>query len=378
MKKIPLLDLKSQYKTIRKDINTAIQVVLDKQIFIMGDEVRRLEERVARFCGTKYGVGVNSGTDALILALKAFGVKEKDEVITTPFTFVATAEAIVHAGAKTVFVDIDPLTYNINPELIERKINRKTKAILPVHLYGLCAGMSQIMRIAKKYGLKVLEDCAQAIGSTYHGKKAGSIGNVGALSFFPSKNLGGFGDGGMVVTSNKHIADRVRLLRGHGSGKRYIHGIIGYNSRLDDLQAAVLNVKIRKLDKWLNARIKNAKYFNNSLKKYPLKLPVIPNGMKHTFHLYKMRTPLAAGLIDFLTKNDIDSRAYYPVPLHLQKCFKYLGYKHGDFPEAEKASKEVLNIPVYPELTEKEKKYIVGKIKQFFSQEKRIRAGVLS
>ena len=366
MKKIPLLDLKSQYKALKKDIDKAIQYVLERQNFVLGEEVRDLEEKVAHFCGTKYGVGVNSGTDALILTLKAFGIKENDEVITTPFTFIATAEAIVQVGAKPVFVDIDPVTYNLNPDLIEKKVNKRTKAILPVHLYGLCADMDPILRIAKKYNIKILEDCAQAIGSTYHGKKAGAIGDAGAMSFFPSKNLGGFGDGGMVVTNSTSIADKIRLLRAHGSKKRYFHDVIGYNSRLDNLQAAILSVKIGKLKQWLDARIENAEFFNNVLKQFPLKLPVTPKGLKHTFHLYMVRTPKARDLISFLTKNGIDSRSYYPVPLHFQKCFRYLGYKRGDFPEAEKAAKTVLNIPIYPELTKEDKGYITGKVKHFF------------
>lgn len=363
---IPLADLKAQYKSIKKELDKAVHGVMDSQHLILGEEVRKLESSIASFCGVKYAIGLNSGTDALIIGLKAIGVKEGDEVITTAFSFIATAEAIALVGAKPVFVDIDPATYNIDPDLIEEKITPRTRAILPVHLYGLCADMDPIMRIAKKHNLKVLEDCAQAIGSTYRGKLAGSFGDAGAISFFPSKNLGAFGDGGMLVTNDETVAKMTRLLHNHGSERRYYHDAIGYNSRLDNLQAAVLNVKLKYLDKWLNGRIKNAEFFNKALKKYPLKVPVTPEGFKHTFHLYILRTPKAAKLSEYLVKNGIDSRAYYPIPLHLQNCFDYLGYKKGDLPESERASVEVLNIPAYPELTSEMKKYIIQNIDGFF------------
>ncbi len=364
--KIPLADLRAQYKSIKKEIDRAVHGVMDSQYFILGEEVQKLERSIADFCTVKYGVGLNSGTDALILGLKALGIKEGDEVITTPFSFIATAEAVVLVGAKPVFVDIDPATYNIDHGLIEEKITGRTKAILPVHLYGLCADMDPIIRIAKKHNLKILEDCAQAIGSTYNGKKAGSFGDAGAISFFPSKNLGAFGDGGMLVTNDEAVAKLTRLLHNHGSERRYYHDAIGYNSRLDNLQAAVLNVKLKYLDRWLAGRIKNAEFFNKALSKYPVQVPVTPKGLKHTFHLYILRTPKAAALSEHLMKNGIDSRAYYPIPLHLQKCFSYLGYKKGDLPESEKASVEVLNIPVYPEMTQEMKKYIIKQIDRFF------------
>lgn len=364
--KIPILDLKKQHDPFKKRIEESILRVCAKHAFILGEEVSKLEENIARYCDTKYAVGVNSGTDALVLALKVMGIKEGDEVITTPFTFVATAEAIALLGAKPVFVDIDPKTYNINPALIEAKITKKAKAIVPVHLYGLCAEMDPILKIAKKHGLKVLEDCAQAIGSTYNGRKAGSIGDAGAISFYPGKNLGCFGDGGMVVTNDEKVYKNLKLLRDHGSDKKYYHKIVGYNSRLDNLQAAVLNIKLEYLDGWIEGRIKTAEFFNKEFKTCPVLMPCIPKNFRHSFHLYILRSIKAKEIIDYLIKNGIESRPYYPLSLHLQECFKPLGYKEGDFPESEKMAKENFAIPIFPELTEEEKMYIIGKIRQFF------------
>ena len=366
--KIPILDLKRQYKTIEGQIRAGLSKVLENQTFILGKEVETLETNISQYCNTKYAVGVNSGTDALILALDAMGVKERDEVITTPFTFIATAEAIVRIGAKPIFVDIDSKTYNINPSLIESKITKKTKVILPVHLYGLCADMDGILEIAKKYGLKVLEDCAQAIGSEYMGKRAGCIGDAGAISFYPGKNLGGFGDGGMVVTNSRELYEKIKLFRNHGTYRRYYYKVIGYNSRLDNLQAAILNAKLAYLDNWLNVRIKTAKFFSEELKNTAISTPYIPERYRHSFHLYVLHSKDAEKIVDYLGKNGIESRTYYPVPLHLQECFKYLDYKAGDFPVAEKLSKESFAIPVYPELTQEEKDYIVDKIKSFFDR----------
>ena len=366
--KIPILDLKRQYKAIETELIEKLKKVLDSQSFVLGEETEKIEQNIARYCNTKYAIGVNSGSDALFLALNAMGVKQRDEVITTPFTFIATAEAIAHTGAKPVFVDIDSKTYNINPALIEKKITRKTKAILAVHLYGLSADMDPILKITEKHGLKVLEDSAQAIGSEYKGRAAGSMGDAAAISFYPGKNLGCFGDGGMVVTNNREIYERIKLLRNHGTQSKYQHKIIGYNSRLDNLQAAILNVKLAYLDRWIESRIKNAKFFSQELRAYPVLPPYIPEGYRHSFHLYVLRTKEAFEIINYLAQNGIESRTYYPVPLHLQECFKFLGYKKGDFPEAEKLSKESFAIPVYPELTQEEKDYIVRTIKQFFDK----------
>ena len=366
--KIPIIDLKKQYSAIKKPIKDALSKILDDQSFILGDEVKKLEESISKYCGTKYAVGVNSGTDALILALKAFGVGEGDEVITTPFTFIATAEAIVRAGAKPIFVDIDPKTCNIDPSLIKEKITKNTKAILPVNLYGLCADMDPIKAIAKERNLKLLEDCAQSIGSTYKAKPAGSMGDAGAISFYPGKNLGCFGDGGMVVTNDRAICDKIKLLRNHGSDKRYYHALVGYNSRLDNLQAAVLNIKLTHLDKWIEKRIENAEFFNKTLKGYPLVTPCIPEGYRHSFHLYVLQSDKREKIVSYLNEKGIEARVYYPLPLHLQECFKYLGYKPGDFPKAENASRKSFAIPVYPELTAEEKNYIATTLKSFFAQ----------
>jgi len=366
--KIPIFDLKKQYKEVEPGIKKKLEGIFEKQAFILGEEVEMLEKKIASYCGTRYAAGVNSGTDALIIALNAMGIQSGDEVITTPFTFIATAEAIARVGARPVFIDIDPETYNINPALIEKKITKKTKAILPVHLYGLCADMDPILKTAIKHNLKVLEDCAQAIGSEYKGKRAGSMGDAGAVSFYPGKNLGCFGDGGMVVTSDERIYKKVKLLRDHGSEKRYYHKVVGYNSRLDNLQAAVLNIKLPFLDKWIEKRIKNAEFFNEALKKYPLVTPSIPASSRHSFHLYTLKSPEAPKITAYLNESGIDSRTYYPVPLHLQECFRELGYKAGDLPESEKCSRECFSIPVYPELTGEETKYITEKIGQFFEE----------
>jgi dTDP-4-amino-4,6-dideoxygalactose transaminase len=359
---IPILDLTAQYKSIKKEIDTAIARVIDSQHFILGQEVESFESEVAAYCGTKYAVGVASGTDALILALKALGIGPGDEVITTPFTFFATAESVSIVGAKPVFVDVDPKTYCINPELIEDAITKKTKAIIPVHLFGQCADMDRILEIAKINNLKVIEDTAQAMGATYRGRQAGSMGDVGALSFFPSKNLGGFGDGGMIITNNKELADKIKMLRVHGSTVRYIHSAIGTNSRLDALQAAILRVKLRHLNKWLDGRRKVAKYYDENLKSLPITTPYAPSYNTHTYHLYVLRVkPSPEKLAKSLNDAGIEARTYYPVPLHLQECYNGLGYKKGDFKESESASPETLAIPIYPELDADKLGFIVKK-----------------
>lgn len=360
---VPILDLTAQYNSIKSEIDIAIARVVDSQHFILGPEVKSFEKEVAAYCGAKYAVGVASGTDALILSLKAFGIGEGDEVITTPFTFFATAESISLVGAKPVFVDVDPKTYCINPSLVEDKITKKTKAIIPVHLFGQCADMDAILEIAQRYSLKVIEDAAQAMGAVYKGRQAGSMGDTGALSFFPSKNLGGFGDGGMVITNNKKIADKVRILRVHGSKIRYIHSVIGANSRMDALQAAVLRVKLKYLDKWLDGRRKVAKYYNERLKDLPVITPYVPPSNIHTYHLYVLRVkPSPEKLAKFLNDAGVEARTYYPVPLHLQECYKGLGYKKGYLPESESASPQTVAIPLYPELGAKEQKFITDHI----------------
>lgn len=365
--KVPLLDLKAQYATIREETEAVLKKVIEDQDFILGAEVAGLEKEVAAYCGTKYGVGVASGTDALILALKALDIGPGNEVIVPAFTFFATAEAVSILGAKPVFVDIDPRTYNIDPKLIEEKITKRTKAIIPVHLYGQCADMDPIMAIAKKHGLKVIEDNAQAIGATYKGKKSGSMGDLGALSFFPSKNLGAFGDAGMVVTNDEKLAVRVRNLRVHGSSVRYIHSEIGMNSRLDNLQAAVLRIKMKYLDRWLDARRSTAEFYKEKLKGLPVITPYVPDYNVHTYHQYTLRVKQDQDkLMKRLLDSGIETRTYYPMSLHLQDCYKGLGYKIGDLKESEEACKEVFSIPIFPEMTLAEKAYVADTVSDFF------------
>jgi dTDP-4-amino-4,6-dideoxygalactose transaminase len=366
---IPILDLKAQYQSIKPEIDTAVKRVIDSQHFILGPEVEAFEKEVATYCGTKYAVGVANGTDALVLALKALGIGPGDEVITTPFTFFASAECVSILGAKPVFVDIDPKTYCINPELIEDKITKKTKAIIPVHLFGQCADMDRILEVARINNLKVIEDTAQAMGATYKSKQAGSMGDIGTLSFFPSKNLGGFGDGGMVITNDKEIADKIKMLRVHGSTARYMHSVVGTNSRLDALQAAILRVKLKYLDKWLDGRRKVAEYYNTHLNNIStpsttLITPFTPPYNTHTYHLYVLRVkPSPEKLSKHLNDAGIEARTYYPIPLHLQECYKDLGYKSGSLPESEAASPQTVAIPLYPELGAESTESIVKTIK---------------
>ncbi|MDB4349457.1 DegT/DnrJ/EryC1/StrS family aminotransferase [Omnitrophica bacterium] len=363
--KIPLLDLKSQYQSIKDEIDTAINGVLQSQQFVLGEELETLEKEIADFCMVRYGVGVASGTDALFLSLKALGIGEGDEVITTPLTFIATGEAISNLGARPVFVDIDKKTYNINPALIEQKITEKTKAVLPVHLYGQCADIDPILKLAREYGLKVIEDCAQAIGALYKGRRAGSLGDVGCISFFPSKNLGAFGDGGMVVTNDEGLAEEIKVLRVHGSSSRYSHDALGYNSRLDNLQAAVLRVKLRSLDGWIDTRNRLADVYTSALSGLDLTTPFLPEYNTHTYHLYTILSPRRDELLKHLLSSDIEARVYYPVPLHLQKCYTDLGYKKGDLPVSEWISENILAIPLYPELKNEGVQTVANCIKEF-------------
>jgi len=363
------LDLSAQYRSIKGEIDEAIKRVLEGTVFIGGKEVEEFEKEVAQFCGVKYAIGLNSGTDALFLSLKAIGVGPGDEVITTPFTFIATAGVVANCGAKPVFVDIDPRTFNIDSSKIEGAITGKTKAILPVHLFGQMADMDEIMAIAKKHNLFVIEDAAQAIGAEYKGKKAGTIGDLGCFSFFPSKNLGAYGDGGMVVTNSDELAEEIRLLKNHGSSpkEKYLNLIIGTNSRLDALQAAILRVKLKYLSKWSKERAEKASYYNGELKGIGnIMTPVTVSGRTHIFHQYTIRTKSRDELQKYLKEKEIPTMIYYPLPLHLQPAFKNLGLKLGDFPESEKVSKEVLSLPIYPELEESIQNMIINGIKQFF------------
>jgi len=364
------LNLNTQYKSIKKEIDRAIKRVLDGGVFIGGAEVEEFEKEVAKFCGSAYGLGVNSCTDALYLSLKALEIGRGDEVITTPFTFIATAEVIANLGAKPVFVDIESDTFNINPGLVEGLITSKTKAIMPVHLFGQMADMDRIMSIAKKYKLKVIEDAAQAIGAKYKNKMAGNIGDVGCFSFFPSKNLAALGDGGMVVTGNKKTANKIRLLKNHGSSpnEKYLNLILGTNSRLDALQAAILRVKLKHLAKWSKKRAEKARYYSKNLKGVgDIEVPRVGPNRTHIFHQYTIRTKSRDKLQKYLKEKGIPTMTYYPLPLHLQPAFKYLGYRNSDFPEAEKAAKEVLSLPIYPELSISDQKKIIKTISEFFN-----------
>lgn len=363
--KISLLDLKSQYLSIKEEIDKAVMSVISAQDFVLGKEVDHLEREVAEYCSAEYGVGLASGTDALFLSLKAMDIGEGDEVITTPMTFIATAEAISNTGAKPVFVDIDEKTYNIDPSLIEDKITARTKAIIPVHLYGQCADMDPILKIARNHGLKVIEDCAQAIGAFYKGMRAGSIGDAGCLSFFPSKNLGAFGDAGMVVTNDQNLSLKIRSLRVHGSTRRYYHDMLGYNSRLDNLQAAVLRVKLKYLDTWIEKRAGLAEFYRSEFEGLGIATPYVPQGSTHTYHLYIIESSDRDGLLDHLVSSGIGARVYYPVPLHLQDCYAFLGYREGDMPVSEAVSKRIVAIPIYPEMTADASSAIVGSVKEF-------------
>ena len=371
--RVPLLDLKAQYRNIKEEIKPVVEEVMESQYFILGPKVKEFEENIADYCNTKFAVGVSSGTDALLIALMALDIGPGDEVITTAYSFFATAGSIARLQAKPVFVDIDPVTFNIDPTKIEEKITSRTKAIIPVHLYGQTADMEPILEIAQKHNLKVIEDAAQAIGSEYkNGKRAGSMGDMGCFSFFPSKNLGGFGDGGMVTTNDQGLYEKLIYLRNHGAHPKYYHKMIGGNFRLDALQAAVLNVKLRHLDDWTAGRQKNADYYDAGFKSRGLekfiRTPVRMEGYRHIFNQYIIRAEKRDELVIWLKDHQIGCEIYYPVTFNNQECFKYLGYKEGDFPEAEKAAKETLAIPIYPELTDAQKDYVMDMIGEFYNR----------
>jgi len=362
---VPLLDLKAQYITIKDEILDAVSGVLESQKCIGGPKVVELEEKVAAVSGCKLAVGVSSGTDAILNSLMSMDIGSGDEVITTPFTFFATVGCIVRAGAKPVFVDIDPETFNIRAELIESAVTERTKAVMPVHLFGQMADMDPIMEVANKYNLAVIEDAAQSITSTYKNRKAGSIGTAGCFSFFPSKNLGCAGDGGMIVTNDEDLHERLKIMRNHGANPKYYHKYIGGNFRLDPIQAAVLLVKLRHLDSWSQARRSNAAFYDEKFAGTGVKTPYIEPDCVSIYNQYVIRVLKRDGLVVHLQDKGIGCAIYYPVPMHLQECFRYLGYKMGDFPQAEKAAKEVLAIPIYPELTDEMKAYVCEAILSF-------------
>ena len=377
---IPLLDLVAQYKTIKPEVDAAVARVFDSQYFILGPEVAACEEAIADYSHCPYACGVSSGTDALLIALMNEGIGAGDEVITTPYTFFATAGSIARTGARPVFVDIDPDTYNLRPDQIETRITPQTKAILVVHLYGWMADMDPVMEIARRHNLLVIEDAAQSIGAEYKGRRAGSIGHYGCFSFFPSKNLGGAGDGGMVVTQDADRAEQLKSMRNHGMNPKYYHNAIGGNFRLDALQAAVINVKLNYLDEWTRARQQNALRYNRLFREAglapgPVGLPAFPASTdpqsasdcacRHIFNQYVIRVQRRDEVRASLQKNGVATEVYYPVPLHLQKCFAYLGYQPGDLPESERAAAETLALPVYPELSSDQAEYVVATISKW-------------
>jgi dTDP-4-amino-4,6-dideoxygalactose transaminase len=372
--KIPILDLSVQHRQIAEEVGAAVANVLGSQQFILGPEVRELERELAPYCDCTEAVGCASGSDALLLALMACGVGPGDEVITTPFSFFATVASIVRLGAKAVFVDIDAASFNLDTSRVGNAVTERTKAILPVHLFGQCAQMDPINSVAGDRGLSVIEDAAQAIGAEYHGKRAGSLGAIACFSFYPSKNLGGAGDGGLLTTNDPEIAETLRSLRAHGAKKKYYHDVVGINSRLDSLQAAILRVKLRYLDRWTQARRANAQRYHELFENAGLaasgaiRLPSENESSLHVYNQFVIRARDRDRLREWLSERGVGSEIYYPLPLHLQACFKDLGHKGGDFPESERAAKEALAIPVYPELDPKAQIYIVETIASFYRQ----------
>jgi dTDP-4-amino-4,6-dideoxygalactose transaminase len=373
---VPLLDLRAQYLAIREEVRAALDEVCESQSFILGPQVAALEREVAEYCGARYAVGVSSGTDALLSALMALEIGPGDEVITTPYTFFATTGSIVRIGARPVFVDIDRVSFNLDPSQVEDRITPRTRVLLPVHLFGRCAEMEPLLSLAARHRLAIIEDAAQAIGAEIElGQRAGGIGTLGCLSFYPTKNLGGFGDGGMVLTNDHKLVDLLRSLRQHGSEGRYEHPRVGGNFRLDELQAAILLVKFRHLEGWIEARRARAHRYNEAFRALDLEgpdaliLPEIPKAGRHVFNQYVLRTRRRNELARSLNARGIGTAIYYPKPLHLQACFALLGHKQGDFPEAERASREALALPVYPELTVEMQAYVIESVRDFFRQE---------
>jgi dTDP-4-amino-4,6-dideoxygalactose transaminase len=369
--KVPLLDLQAQYAAIRWEIREAIDRVCESQRFILGPEVAALEEEIATFCGARFAVGVSSGTDALLVSLMAAGIEPGDEVIVPPYSFFATAGVITRVGARAVFVDIDPTTFTLDMNVVSGQMTCRTKAILPVHLFGLCVDLDPILDVAKERGIAVIEDAAQAIGAQdSQGRQAGTLGTLGCFSFFPSKNLGAFGDGGMVVTNDKKLAETLRVLRVHGGRPKYYHHLVGGNFRLDALQAAVLRVKLKYLATWTAARQTNAQRYRKLFQEMGLAARVVlpQDTSGHSYNQFVVRLPDRDRLRAFLRERGVETEVYYPLPLHLQECFRSLGYREGDFPQAEAATRESLALPIYPELTEAQQRYVVRQIGEFYGR----------
>jgi dTDP-4-amino-4,6-dideoxygalactose transaminase len=367
VKPVPQLDLAAQFASIAPEIRAAIEKVLATQQFVLGSEVAELENEVAHLCGVAHGIGVASGTDALILSLRACGIGAGDEVLLPTFTFVATGSAVNALGARPVFVDVRPDTFNLDPAELQRRVTPRTRAIIVVHLYGLPADMEPILEFAKHRRLRIIEDNAQAIGAAYEGQRTGSFGDLACISFYPTKNLGAYGDGGMIVTNSAEMDTRLRGLRNHGQSAKYVSSESGWNSRLDEIQAAILRVKLKHLQEWQRARQAHAAMYNRLLEGLPeVKSPLVPKGQEHVYHQYTIRTSKRDPLKQFLNDRKIGSTVYYPVPLHLQPLYTSLGHKTGDFPSAEIAAKEVLSLPMYPELMGDQIARVADTIKEFF------------
>lgn len=364
--KINFVDIQKQYQNYKEEIDEAIHGVLNKSNYILGDEVEKFEEEFANYCETKYCIGVASGTDALFLSLKTLGIGPGDEVITVPNTFIATVLAISMVGAKPVFTEMDSETYNIDVSKIEEKITSKTKAILPVHLYGQPADIDPILEIAKKYNLFVIEDACQSHGAKYKGRRAGSLGDVAAFSFYPGKNLGAYGDGGAITINNEDLAEKIKILRNYGQKVKYHHLIKGFNSRLDTIQAAILRVKLKYLDEWNQKRRENAQKYNQLLSDLDIVLPKELENTESVYHLYVIQTEKRDKLLEYLTEKEISVGIHYPIPIHLQPAYKDLDYKEGDFPVTEEYCKKIVSLPMFPELTTENIKYICEQIKRFY------------
>jgi dTDP-4-amino-4,6-dideoxygalactose transaminase len=374
--KVPLLDLKAQYEPIRSEVEAAVIEVLEGQAFILGPAVQKCEEAVAKYCGSRYAVGVSSGTDALLCAMMAEGLGPGDEVITSPYTFFATVGCIARLGAKARFVDIDPETFNFRPELVDAQITPRTRGIIPVHLFGQMTPMEHLSELCVRHQLWLMEDAAQAIGTTAAGRQAGSCGKYGCFSFFPSKNLGAAGDAGLITTQDEATAQRLRILRSHGGHPKYFHGVVGGNFRLDSIQAAIVSVKLKYLDRWSRQRAANARRYDQlftaaGLVPEPVTLPRVLRPQEptsHIFNQYVIRIPQRDRLKQYLTEHGVGTEVYYPRPMHIQECFANLGYRQGDFPEAEKAADESLALPIFPELRDDQAEYVVNCIRDFVHQ----------
>ncbi len=363
--KVPFLDLKAQYVSVKSELHEAIDRVLESQKYVLGPEVEALETEIAEFCGAKHGVGVSNGSDALLAALMALDLKPDDEVIVPPFTFFATAASVLRAGAKPVFADISPDTFNIDPQAVKKAVTPKTKAVIPVHLYGQCADMDPLLKIARENNLAVIEDAAQAIGALYKDQPACSMGTTATLSFYPTKNLSAVGEAGMVLTSDDKMAETLRVIRLQGQVSSYEHARLGANLRMDGIQAAALRIKFKRLKEWNTRRQENAARYDQALADSPIQSPIVRDDCRHVYHQYTVRTPKRDELKAFLQKADIASSVFYPIPLHLQPCFQYLGHQKGDFPVAEKASQEVLSLPIFPEMTREQQDYVIETIRKF-------------